>query len=229
MIYQIIPNRKLLLSTSADAINLKNKFTVNPINSVKAIVIDTVTLCSDSSNEVSITIYPNPKVDFSFEYFKTDVNNVNKDSVVFTNLSNDSNFTAWFFGDIFDNTSFTRNAAFKYAKGGTYNVKLLVKSAADCRDSAIKQVNITNTGIESVFANSLFKIYPNPSKDNLVIECFENTQNGIITIIDLNGKNYYQTSLNNFQMIPISELNAGIYLVKIEMNDQIHYTKFVKN
>jgi len=227
--YQIIPTRKLLLSSNLDRVNFKNLFTVNPTNSVKAIVIDTITSCSDSSNEVSMNIYPNPVSNFSFEYFKTDTNNVNKNKVVFTNLSSDTTNSLWLFGDLNNSTSLLSNPTFIYNKGGNYTVKLVSKNVNNCTDTSSKQIVITNTSTENLSANSMVKIYPNPAKDFITIEWINYSQDGFLTLIDLKGKQVYKTLINNHKLIPINELNNGFYLAKIEINDKVYYTKFLKN
>lgn len=227
--YQIIPTRKLLYTGSSDFINFVNLFTVNATNSVKAIVTDTVSNCSDSSNEVTITIYPNPIANFSFEYFKTDSNNVNKNKVVFTNLSSDTSSSLWLFGDANNSSSLLKNTSFIYNKSGNYTVKLITKNKNNCTDTSSKQIVITNTTVETLLANSMVKVYPNPAKDVITIEVSEMINDGILTLVDLTGKQVYKSLLNKQNIVPISELNNGIYLVKIEFDNQIYHTKFLKN
>jgi PKD repeat protein len=227
--YQIIPTRKLLYTGSSDFINFVNLFTVNATNSVKAIVTDTVSNCSDSSNEVTITIYPNPIANFSFEYFKTDSNNVNKNKVVFTNLSSDTISSLWLFGDANNSSSLLKNTSFIYNKSGNYTVKLITKNKNNCTDTSSKQIVITNTSVETLLTNSMVKVYPNPAKDVITIEVSEMINYGILTLVDLTGKQVYKSLLNKQNIVPISELNNGIYLVKIEFDNQIYHTKFLKN
>ncbi len=226
--YQIIPTRKLLYAGSSEVINFTNMFTVNTTNSVKAIVTDTISNCSDSSNEVTLTIYPKPIANFSFEYFKTDSNNVNKNKVVFTNLSSDTTGSLWLFGDANNSTSLLNNTSFTYNKSGNYTVKLIAKNKNNCTDTSSKQIVITNTAVETLLANSFVKVYPNPAKDFITIEIVSNID-GMLTLVDLTGKQVYKALLNQQQIIPINDLNNGMYLVKIEVKDQIYYTKFLKN
>ena len=227
--YQIIPTRKLLYAGSSEVINFTNMFTVNATNSVKAIVTDTISNCSDSSNEVTINIYPNPMANFSFEYFKTDSNNVNKNKVVFTNLSSDSTSSLWLFGDANNSTSLLKNSSFTYNKSGNYTVKLIAKNLNNCTDTSTKQIVITNTSLETLLANSMVKVYPNPAKDFITIEIAESNNDGMLTLFDLTGKQVYKALLNKQQIVPINDLNNGMYLVKIEVKNQIYYTKFLKN
>lgn len=227
--YQIIPTRKLLYAGSSEVINFTNMFTVNATNSIKAIVTDTITNCSDSSNEVTITIYPNPTANFSFEYFKTDSNNVNKNKVVFTNLSSDTTGSLWLFGDANNSTSLLNNTSFTYNKSGNYTAKLIAKNKNNCTDTSSKQIVITNTAVETLMANSMVKVYPNPAKDFITVEIAESYNDGMITLVDLTGKQVYKALFNKQQIVPIYDLNNGMYLVKIEVKNQIYYTKFLKN
>jgi PKD repeat protein len=210
-------------------INFTNMFTVNATNSIKAIVTDTITNCSDSSNEVTITIYPNPTANFSFEYFKTDSNNVNKNKVVFTNLSSDTTGSLWLFGDANNSSSLLNNTSFTYNKSGNYTAKLIAKNKNNCTDTSSKQIVITNTAVETLMANSMVKVYPNPAKEFITIEIAESANDGMITLVDLTGKQVYKALFNKQQIVPIYDLNNGMYLVKIEVKNQIYYTKFLKN
>jgi PKD repeat protein len=229
LIIQTFPTTKSLNeSFLLNTFNLKNKFsTVN--NKILVIATDTATLCADSSNETTINESPNPTANFSFEYFKSDTNNVNKNKVLFTNLSSDTASSLWLFGDLSNSTSQLTNASFTYNKGGNYTVKLITKNTANCIDTSSKQITITNTSISSLLASSFIKIYPNPVKDFITIELLKNIANAQITILDLSGKQLYQQGLNQIQAIPTNHFNAGIYLLKIEMNNKTYYTKFIKN
>jgi hypothetical protein len=227
--YQIIPTRKLLYVGSSEMINFTNILTVNATNLVKAIVTDTISNCSDSSNEVTITIYPNPIANFSFEYFKTDSNNVNKNKVVFTNLSSDTTSSLWLFGDNNNSSLMLKNASFVYNKSGNYTVKLIVKNINNCTDTSTKQIVITNTAVEKLLTNSIVKVYPNPANDFITIEIAESSNDAILTLFDLTGKQVHKSFLNTKQIIPINDLNIGTYILKIEFDNQIYHTMFLKN
>jgi hypothetical protein len=148
---------------------------------------------------------------------------------VFTNLSSDSTNSLWLFGDANNSSSLLKNTSFIYNKSGNYTVKLIAKNLNNCTDTSTKQIVITNTAVETLLANSMVKVYPNPAKDFITIEITESNNDGMITLFDLTGKQIYKALLNKHQIVPINDLNNGMYLVKIEVKNKIYYTKFLKN
>ncbi|MCD4711587.1 MAG: T9SS type A sorting domain-containing protein, partial [Bacteroidales bacterium] len=77
------------------------------------------------------------------------------------------------------------------------------------------------TGIDQEEINSLFKIYPNPGKDNIQIELTDQIQNAFrIRIMDLNGKLVYEKECHNNPYELSLELPGGMYLLTIETGER---------
>lgn len=57
------------------------------------------------------------------------------------------------------------------------------------------------------------RLYPNPTSGRIFVENFENIERGEVTVYGLNGQQVHRQNLEN--NINISQLNRGIYLVKI--------------
>lgn len=75
-------------------------------------------------------------------------------------------------------------------------------------------------------------IYPNPALNNLQISLPESMFLNSIEIISANGKSVLMQNMDakfskDFQF-NISELNAGIYVVKIPLNGEVYFYKFMK-
>lgn len=226
--YQTNPTKKLIEATLSNTINLKNKL-LGISNNIKAIVIDTATFCADSSLEINITENIKPVANFSFEYFKSDSNNVNKNRVVFTNLSSDSTTQKWYFGDMNNSTSITKNAEFIYNKGGSYNASLVATYANNCSDSTSKSISISNTSMLGLSKNIGIKVFPNPAKEVLYMEFNEDFKINKLYLIDVNGKEILATNLDENRSINIHNLVKGIYLIKFITDDEkTFYTKFIK-
>ncbi len=79
--------------------------------------------------------------------------------------------------------------------------------------------------IEDVSLDGL-KIYPNPTDNILHIKTERNDALNL-TILDVVGKEIMHTSIKTKASIDVSQLEAGIYLVKFEGFDTTH--KFIKN
>jgi hypothetical protein len=226
--YQLNPTRTLLQAGFSNEINLTNKLTLQN-TLIKATVIDTATFCADSSIVITVTENPNPVANFSVDYFKSDSNNVNKNSVVFTNLTTDSNNYTWHFGDVANSKANTKNTSFVYVKGGVYLASLVAINSFGCKDSVSKSVTITNTAVKTLSNQLGVKIYPNPANDFITIETNENSKNAVYYLLDINGKIIQHEAFNKFQTIDITSLPAGVYFIKLEIAEKIVYEKFVKN
>lgn len=70
------------------------------------------------------------------------------------------------------------------------------------------------------------KIFPNPVKDQINIEGL-NGNHLYISIFDLNGKTVIENITGN--EINLGHLRDGIYFIKIQMDQEIIYRKFIKN
>jgi len=88
-----------------------------------------------------------------------------------------------------------------------------------------------HTGVSDI-NNAETTIFPNPTENNLHL-FFNNKEIGIktIEIVDLTGKLIKQISVSNNEQcdIDVSNLNKGIYFLKIASNNNIEVIRFIKN
>ncbi len=70
--------------------------------------------------------------------------------------------------------------------------------------------------------NQIFKLYPNPTESFVNIQTDKIYENLKITVYDITGKQalYYSTSDSDYYLMDITSLESGIYLVKVELNDE---------
>jgi|GEM_PF-678691 len=95
--------------------------------------------CKDTFTR-TLTVYPMPIAGFSIN---NDNQCLNGNSFTFTNSSTISSGTisySWNFGD--GNSSTNTNPVHTYSSAGTYQVKLMVTSGFDCKDSIVKTVYV---------------------------------------------------------------------------------------
>ncbi len=71
--------------------------------------------------------------------------------------------------------------------------------------------------------NDLISIFPNPAKEKL----FVNTDVDEIEIIDVFGKIIEKLDDSNLNFIDISNLNAGMYFVKLKKENEIYLKKLI--
>ena len=129
----------------------------------------------------------------------------------------------WNFGD--NNTGNIQNPSNIFPSMGNYNVKLITTSAGTCKDSITKTVNVTNflTGLEN--NRSELTVSPNPAKNTITIASGKNIVESV-EIIDILGKSYYKSNSNS-SSIDVSELNNGIYFVKLKTNKEDKIVKIL--
>lgn len=83
--------------------------------------------------------------------------------------------------------------------------------------------------LNNVFANDKAIVYTNPTKNYISIKT-ENTEIPIISIYDITGKKIENYQSGQFQeLINISELKNGIYLLKLEFPSETIIKKIIKN
>jgi hypothetical protein len=91
-----------------------------------------------------------------------------------------------------------------------------------CMDNLITNNHIY-VGVEE-HASQIFTIYPNPANDWISIHPFyENTR---VRIFDLQGKELLLSAKN--ALMDIRSLSVGVYLLQIENDNSVFYSKFVK-
>ena len=110
---------------------------------------------------------------------------------------------------------------------GDGNVDMLIGN--QCGGVAFYQGDISTSAHQEISFNQI-KIYPNPTSESITIDLGEtNYYETNIEIIDLLGKNLYQTKTDNVKTnINISHLSNGLYLLKInnELGNQV--LRFIK-
>ena len=75
-----------------------------------------------------------------------------------------------------------------------------------------------NKPILSVSDNKEFKIFPNPTSDRIKIEIGENRE-ARLRITNLSGIGHYDEKIRGLTTLDISDLNKGIYLIEIRVED----------
>jgi len=88
------------------------------------------------------------------------------------------------------------------------------------------------SGIGELYQGISFDIYPNPVTDKIEIQCSEfKTESGIIEILSLNGKKILEkeikTGIENIEL-DLNNLNSGMYLCKITIDNRSSTKKIIK-
>jgi len=94
----------------------------------------------------------------------------------------------------------------------------------------LKTTNGGGVGIKENFSTSqIIKTFPNPANDKITIEVPEQSTKGVLSLQDLNGREFLQkTVTNRSTMIDISALPNGVYLLRLINNKQVMVGKIIK-
>lgn len=113
---------------------------------------------------------------------------------------------------------------------GMYNVLITATDNGAPVATTTKSIPIhvqANTLGLKEFENT-FSIYPNPGYDKLNIQ-LNNGKQALVEVVDLLGNSVYSGEIGSTKSIDIAHLNAGIYVVKVTMDNQVSSTRFIKN
>jgi hypothetical protein len=93
-------------------------------------------------------------------------------------------------------------------------------TASDCFSLSVNEVSLSEN----------ISIYPNPTKTNLNILTSSNLQLELATIFDVRGRQVITKDLNssnNLSTIDVSQLQAGVYFIKIDLGAVSTTKKFI--
>ena len=166
--------------------------------------------------------------------------------VLFLNLSSfDAVSYEWDFGD--GNTSNENSPLHEYAEGGVYEVSLTVTTSSGCENTFSITMNIDDDGFtgnpeyllindaeEAPIALETLKAYPNPFKEQLVVE-FDApaTENYTLRLYSIDGRLQYEQRHNlnaglHRLEIPTPVLASGMYFLQVQSGKQSTSIKLVK-
>lgn len=157
--------------------------------------------------------------------FTSTTNNL---TVNFTDSSTGATAWFWDFGD--GSTSISQSPNHTYASNGNYTVNLYVENLNKSWDELNRTISLNTMGVTEN-SNFLFELYPNPSK-NLVTISLSNTKSKLFyQIFDFSGKIIQENSLQNCIefTIDISNLEKGMYFIKLSNSEESSIRKIIKN
>lgn len=89
--------------------------------------------------------------------------------------------------------------------------------------------NVTTLGTQVNSFEKTISLYPNPTSNILNIENSTDSIISVVSIYSISGSLIKEVkSVINIESIPVSELQTGIYFVKLQVNDEVQNYKFVK-
>jgi hypothetical protein len=92
----------------------------------------------------------------------------------------------------------------------------------------VRLVRNASTGINENMKNNIFKIYPNPVSDELVISMQGNNETVQFEIFNSIGQIVYKGSFIEKTVVQVDGFLPGIYIVKLYNGKTFEYEKFIK-
>lgn len=124
-------------------------------------------------------------------------------------------------GDIYIVGTFAGTADFNPGSGTTE------LTADGTSDGFLIKYSDLAAGINSLSEKSTIKLYPNPVQNQLFIES-EKGQVLEMNILDISGKEIRSITNNNVNSIDVSNLNQGVYILKVTTENGISTNRFIK-
>lgn len=120
----------------------------------------------------------------------------------------------WYFGDA--NTWTIQNPAHQYWNPGIYTVSLVVEDSNGCHDSvSIPALINVVVGLEEKGKTTVFLVYPNPAKNEIIVKLNNDCNECMIQLIDAAGKIVHEEKFAQRHLqISRNGLPAGTYLLK---------------
>jgi uncharacterized protein YjdB len=109
---------------------------------------------------------------------------------------------------------------------GTVTVTATANDASGQIATMVVTISNQTTGVNELSLQKV-NIYPNPVQNELFIE-IENQTINQLEVIDFSGRIVKSVFNNNVKSINVSELNQGMYILKIETENGSSVTRFVK-
>jgi PKD repeat protein len=167
--------------------------------------------CVATSDAVEIVLMPLPDASFTFS---------NVDHLVtFTNTSPEADAYSWNFGD--GNTSSLENPVHDYQVNGVYDSYLVAYNFCGT-DTAYVTIDLSFIGLTDQTISHELKLYPNPTRSDVIIEGLNTDSEGtIITITNSQGAVVLRKTFNQVEngiTLDMSGLMNGAYYVRIENN-----------
>ena len=190
------------------------------------------TLCSkDTFIIIKINPQPNPVI-----IGNTEVLEQSKDIEYRVNYESGSLYE-WFIDN--NSAEFSIKDQNRVVLRFTKNGLVVLKVRQTTKDLCTKEssISIVVSPISSVLDRDekLYTIFPNPvdNQGELYISCLDNNQSDIyIEVMDIYGTTYVEKTIQSFQsheaqVIPLSSLSKGIYILKVRTSDKVYIEKII--
>jgi YD repeat-containing protein len=210
-------------STLSDS-TIANPFAFPTTNTTYIVTGTDINGCTNSDT-INVAVNITPTADFVQSDDTVYLNQLPNVGFIFIGSNATSYF--WDFGDGF--TTVTQNPSHSFNVAGVYTV-MLVAYNGNCTDTAYSTVTVLNNNSIADISDFDLKIFPNPAENELNLTTSSPfVLNKKMTILDINGREVKVfNELKNSTKMDISELQKGVYFVRIVTKKGTINYKFIK-
>lgn len=168
----------------------------------------------------TIAVKPDPRKNLRIN---SDTQYIDTNFFRFENFDTAIASQTWYFGD--GDSSALDSCSHSYADTGNFKLILRVKTKDGCVGDKEYLLRVFDTaklsGINELQTNKL-RLFPNPAHTLLNVHLDDYHPNDVLLIIDIQGRVLKKIALNSSDInIDISDLNNGIYVVRIEREGEM--------
>ena len=187
-------------------------------------VKNTALACQSTSTAVPVKVNSSPVAKFTIPSSLPVIQ-----TITFTDQSTNAASWLWSFGD--GSTSTLQNPTHNYAADISGTVKLTVTASNGCISSVSNPLSVVTALEETDFTD--VKIYPNPiNNEVLKVEIPASVKASSIHLISPLGQPLFEQTISSTEKlileIPVSALPAGLYLLRVKIQDGFITKKLMK-
>ncbi len=106
-------------------------------------------------------------------------------------------------------------------ENGQWNfIQLEAKDKNDCiAEKSEKYYPQFSLGIKDSNVEKFLTVFPNPTRDRLVVQINEGFV-GLLKVKDMNGKNIFQSNIEQTTEVSLSECASGTYIIEVQLDNQ---------
>lgn len=182
--------------------------------------------CSDTSDKITLTIYPLPVADFNWQ---RDTNDMSKVILKFTAINQGMAEYLFDFGD--GKTSVLSNTSNDYSgkEGQTITISLRVKDFFGCENTLSKDIQIPFLNSTVQLEKGVFNLYPSPAAERVFIQNPKGLAIQMVQLLDVKGTVLNELIDGDYHHgIDVQALSPGIYIVKVKTEGGIWTARCIK-
>jgi len=117
------------------------------------------------------------------------------------------------------------NPAYTVTANGNYYDVVTLNS---CSSAPSNIISITNVGMETIGNTSHVRVYPNPFRNELIIELPDKGQRMTFEILNSMGQIVFKGSVEEKTVVKTHAFVPGVYMIKLENGKTFEYKKIIK-